>query len=304
MNINLNIDCEPIKKLIETIRLGIGEWFKPWHMKRIVDAKSYEIKKISEVISKNNTINIDYNNDGIIMSNSYLLMEDTKNRLINEELLKTSNIENVINKTYGILKDEKNVSDKPVDKDWATRFFYIVKNISNEDIQYLWAKLLSEEIKQPNSFSYRTLELLKNMTTDEAKLFEKAAKLLFYTIDNNTVLFSDMELLNKYGINYNDIITLVDIGIINSLSESVLTMSNNELAISNNDYFFSVKLPNKQSSFGISIFSVSKVGNDILKLIDDKCNNNNYFKDNIDKIIKYNNITSFIFYQKKHLLHK
>ena len=65
-----------------------------------------------------------------------------------------------------------------MDKDWFTRYFNIVQDISNEDIQDLWAKLLAGEIKQPGSFSYRTLETLKNMTTDEAELFTKIRDIL------------------------------------------------------------------------------------------------------------------------------
>lgn len=290
-----------IEKLIDLLR-GFG-WkiYEPLHIKRIAksesfkrkletDDKIYEMEKISEFITKNSNLNINHNNNGTEISNANILLENTKARLVNQELSRTSNIQNVISKTYDILKDEEDVSDKPVDKDWFTRYFNIVQDISNEDIQDLWAKLLAGEIKQPGSFSYRTLETLKNMTTDEAELFTKVAKLLFYGKEREKYIFKNLTLLQKYGISLSDITKLMDSGVISSLNDLNLTISS-EIVISNNNYLFKLsKNKNKNTNIliinlmDVNVFKLSESGKEILELIDDKCSNDDFFIDNIKSI--------------------
>ncbi|PPS21187.1 DUF2806 domain-containing protein [Brachyspira murdochii] len=282
-----------IEKFIDLLR-GFG-WkiYEPLHIKRIADAEShkrkletddkiYEMEKISEFITKNSNLNINHNNNGTEISNANILLENTKSRLVNQELSRTSNIQNVISKTYDILKDEEDVSDKPVDKDWFTRYFNIVQDISNEDIQNLWAKLLAGEIKQPGSFSYRTLETLKNMTTDEAELFTKVAQFFIFDGQKNCYILNDHDLLKRYGVIHYYIVTLIDIGLINSSLNTGITVNNN-LTMFNNNLIFSIY--NNIGMVQIPILTVSKTGNEILKLIDNKCNSDQFFIDSI-KIIK------------------
>jgi len=73
--------------------------------------------------------------------------------------------------------------------DWFMRFFDSVGSISNEDMQKLWAKILAGEIQEPGSFSLRTLETIRNMTTNEAKILNEAAEIALYETDGNIFLF-------------------------------------------------------------------------------------------------------------------
>ncbi|MEI0524692.1 DUF2806 domain-containing protein [Brachyspira murdochii] len=288
-----------IEKFIDLLR-GFG-WkiYEPFHIKRIADAEShkrkletddkiYEMEKISEFITKNSNLNINHNKNGTEISNANILLENTKSRLVNQELSRTYNIQNVIYKTHNILKDEEDVSDKPVTKDWTFKFFSAIEDISDEKMQDLWAKLLAGEIKQPGSFSYRTLETLKNMTSDEAKLFEKFAKLLFLYGCNTTCLFRNIDLIAKEGIYYKDILKFMEIGLISSSEESQLKIDDNKLSIAlfNKNYVFEAKLVNNVETryFYISIYLISEIGKDILKLIDDKYSNDEFFKNNIKEI--------------------
>lgn len=55
--------------------------------------------------------------------------------------------------------------------DWIMRFFDAVGNISNEDLQLLWGKVLANEIEKPKSCSLRTLDMIRNMSSEEARTF-------------------------------------------------------------------------------------------------------------------------------------
>ncbi|WP_394831680.1 DUF2806 domain-containing protein [Pendulispora rubella] len=70
------------------------------------------------------------------------------------------------------------VSDEPVDPDWIERFFANAKDVSREDLQRLWGKLLAAEVAQPSRVPLRTLDTLRNLTVNEAKLLHKAASFL------------------------------------------------------------------------------------------------------------------------------
>lgn len=70
-----------------------------------------------------------------------------------------------------LVRGDENVSAEPVNQDWANRFFRYGEDIGTESMQVLWGKILAGEIRQPNSFSLRTLEILRNLSVEEAEAF-------------------------------------------------------------------------------------------------------------------------------------
>ena len=56
-----------------------------------------------------------------------------------------------------------------------TRFLNIAEEISDKDLQDIWGRILAGEIKRPKSYSLRTLEVMRNMSKDEASLLMKAS---------------------------------------------------------------------------------------------------------------------------------
>ena len=68
------------------------------------------------------------------------------------------------------LKD-KEVPDHDPDPDWIARFFDGAQDVSSEELQKLWGKILAGEVKSPGQTSLRTLAILRNMTQQEARDF-------------------------------------------------------------------------------------------------------------------------------------
>jgi uncharacterized repeat protein (TIGR03899 family) len=97
-------------------------------------------------------------------------------RVSQQSLFHQANIEAVIEKSIAQLPSA--VSDAPVETDWLVTFFDNVKNISHEDMQMIWARILVGEINQPGSCSMRTLHLLKQMSQKEALLFAEFCSFL------------------------------------------------------------------------------------------------------------------------------
>jgi hypothetical protein len=61
-------------------------------------------------------------------------------------------------------------AETEIDDDWLNAFSDHVSSKSDADIQSLWAKILSNEIRQPRSFSLQSLRLLADLSADDARL--------------------------------------------------------------------------------------------------------------------------------------
>ncbi|MBO6244437.1 MAG: DUF2806 domain-containing protein [Lachnospiraceae bacterium] len=183
------------------------------------ELKEIEKTSLRETIDiiENANIPIVYNKDGLGIINPQMqrLLERTSNRLKAQEILKQVNIENVLEKTQMVLEENKKngddtASEEPINNDFLTQFINGAGEISDQDMQQMWAKLLAGEIKQPQSFSLRTLSKLKTMTTNEAKLFERIVP---YIIGNEYIVRNE-ELLGNFNVTYIDLLCLQDCGIV------------------------------------------------------------------------------------------
>lgn len=201
----IKIEGKPIEKLIDVVSNAVGGLLKPWQTIRVAKAQAKSDSIIAIEQAKTNAII-----EGDTEKVQYL--EAINERLVNKEKRRQKNIENVVTVAGTILQTEEKVSEESVNQDWATRFFDIVQDVSDDEMQLLWGQILAGEIKQPKSYSLRTLELLRNMTKEEAELFRKVAQ--FTLKQGNVFLFSADGVLEKFGISYSAIAKLIEIGLL------------------------------------------------------------------------------------------
>lgn len=71
---------------------------------------------------------------------------------------------------------------------------------------------MAGEIKQPNTYSFRTLEKLKNMTQQEAKDFQMVSSLVLQSGGRKFILSED-SILNKYGVYFSHLLELEECGL-------------------------------------------------------------------------------------------
>jgi len=79
-------------------------------------------------------------------------------RLIEEEARKQLNMEQITQKALPQLVDRARPKD--ISNDWLTNFFDKCRNISEEEMQALWARVLAGEANKPGSYSKRTVNFL------------------------------------------------------------------------------------------------------------------------------------------------
>jgi hypothetical protein len=97
-----------------------------------------------------------------------------------QEEKRQSNIVAVIGQAAQELGDRE-VQDHEVDHDWTARFFSDVQDVSSEELQLLWAKVLAAEVERPGSTSTKTLSILKDMSKRIAHVFSWFCNLCVYS---------------------------------------------------------------------------------------------------------------------------
>lgn len=204
MEMNLiKIDGKPFEKLIEVVSNGIGTLYRPRAIRKEADAKAYEIRIIEK--AKNEAFA-----EGKLIEAENL--DRINERLVAKEIKRQNNIDDVVEIAANDLNQTEHLSDIPVEQDWSTRFFDIVQDVSDEDMKVLWGKILAGEIRRPKSYSMRTLELLRNLSKEEAEIFVRVSQYILHEKD----YFIHNGIMDKFGISYSDIAKLTEVGLIQS----------------------------------------------------------------------------------------
>lgn len=122
-------------------------------------------------------------------------------------------------------QDYQNKADEnqKYDFDWYMRFYDIVGNISDEEMQAIWARILAGEIHRKGTYSLQLLDILKNFTQKQAELFNRVCSHCFISGDN-VYIPNDNEYLQFTNITYQDILDLDALGLINSSGTTSLSV--------------------------------------------------------------------------------
>ena len=113
------------------------------------------------------------------------IAETVSQRIQFQEEKRHRNIGSVVGRAAEKLGD-KDVPDQEPDHDWTARFFNYIQDVSSEEMQSLWAKVLAGEIERPGSVSIRGLSILRNLDQSTAKLFQKLSSCcVMFTIDGH-----------------------------------------------------------------------------------------------------------------------
>lgn len=118
-----------------------------------------------------------------------------------------TNLQQIIEKTNHIIQEQKPNIAGLTKIDWINIYFECAKNISDEYMQNVWAKVLERELETPGSFGYKTLDILKNMSADSFRLFEKMLLLQVEGVvlqkeveSNKHIQWIELQILREHGL--------------------------------------------------------------------------------------------------------
>lgn len=123
--------------------------------------------------------------------------ERTLNQLLARGAIEQRNIENIAG--FALLDSLTSDSDpyssldasEPapiVDETWQSRFFRHASAVSDQEVQQLWGKILSGEVRNPGSYSLKTLSILADLSKDDAEAFQRVAERRLTQIESSTIL--------------------------------------------------------------------------------------------------------------------
>ena len=168
------------EKLVGVVALGVGA-VAP-HFLRARTENASAAKMIGD--ATNSAMERFRNNEtGGNESNAQIMMQAEQF----QQKKRMANVQSIVRQSIEQMPEQ--VPDTPVDHDWAARFFDNAKDVSNEEMQKLWAKLLAGEVERPGSASLRTLSILREMTQKEAELFARAVNYIFSGTDATAWMF-------------------------------------------------------------------------------------------------------------------
>ena len=295
MNIEINDLLglsKPLVKLIETISNGIGKLYEPTSIKRMAEAKATEINSISKSMIDANLLPIKYDDGSVIIDGTDYneISQRAQGRLAFQEIKKQANIDQTVNYAAQTLSSFNNVSDDPVDIDWVTRFFDSVADVSSEEMQIIWGKILAGEVNQPGSFSLRTLDIVKNLSKKDAKLFTEISPLVLCS-EGTKYISSKNEVLSKYEIPYETILHLDECGLVNSsgtLAINPIISKGNSFKVYNHEMiaFCNGKMDDEQK-FTFGVHTLTSAGQEIFNIME-ASSNDKYFLDVLNDIGSHN----------------
>jgi hypothetical protein len=163
--------------------------FGPWQARRAGKAAADAVREIEaakiEAIQKKLALRQEYLekeaglNPTALMEKLALL--DLEVRAIKE----AANNSQIVERAAELLNDEILEPDNPFkeSEDWTTGFFNRSRDVSKEEMQVLFAKILAGEVVRPGSFSLRTIDFVNTLTTKEATFIYNACKYFCHSND-------------------------------------------------------------------------------------------------------------------------
>jgi hypothetical protein len=283
-------------KMWETLaEKGVGSLLVPWQEKRVAEART-EIRRkemlilaqaereVESIKSGGSTVNIksdikliaaqqeSIDGDGRIEPTLDLseLATSVSNRDFSDSLRKEANVAKSVLIAEDILsQDQQEPSEKSVEDDWIFSWKENAGRVSSSELQGLWGRILAGEIKQPGTYSMRTLEFLKGLSKSEAELISKAAKFVI----GDRIYRKKEDFLKKEGLHFSHLLFLQDIGVLSGVEAVGLNTTYN--SIGSGKYFRPLVASNKimlvehddqNKTVKAEVYLLTQVGIEVLKL--------------------------------------
>ena len=212
-------------KLIEKISDAAGWVAAPYQIERMAEreARAAKIRAESaiEVEDIKRTRNIGDASDISMPTEAEIVdfIKRTGNRVAIEEARRQVIMENIIMKSLRHLQDDT-ASPERIENDWIVNFLQRCRNVSDEDMQERWARLLASEANNPGHFSRKAVNIFDDLDARAAKDFETYCRFICqvgailrpFIILNDGVGLDDI--YTEAGFDFNAMVRLSSLGLI------------------------------------------------------------------------------------------
>lgn len=155
-------------RLVDAIVSGVGEIFFPWRLRRNTAAQIEAMSQINNALPAEGFVQFDLNERTV----ARIVLEHKKDQ-VNRERIAELAIEDMSQNPPPNSGAE--AREEKIEADWIEYFWEKAGSVSNEDMQGLWARVLTRKASG-QGISLRTLDLLRTLSIEEAKIIEKLSK--------------------------------------------------------------------------------------------------------------------------------
>lgn len=260
--VNFGDISKPATVLIEKISSAVGVLYEPRRIKKKAEAEA-EAEKIKAIA-------------GVELTE---IQQRGIHRLINQEERKQENIENITSQAIDGLPNDAKVES--LEEDWIAHFFDKCDKVSDEQMQSLWASLLTGEATKPGTYSKRTVNFISSMDKKDAELFRVFCQFTWMLGEPKPLIFDiTNEIYVKNGIDFNQLKHLEDIGLVTlEMTAGYINKGFGKLAYA--FYFgeatkieFQTDNPNNQLRIGKALFT--QTGKELVNICDAEKNQEFY----------------------------
>ncbi|EKE05895.1 MAG: hypothetical protein ACD_19C00164G0003 [uncultured bacterium] len=232
INLDIDIKSETVSKALDMLAKAGHVFYEPTAIKRKASAESE-----ASIIKAKTAIKVTE------------LQHQALNRLLSLETSRQININSLSQKALTQIALSGQKIDESTEVDWIKKYFSFSQDVSNEDMQTLWARVMAGEFTKAGSFSYKTMSILANMRKEEAELFalvctfvvDTGKRLVPLIYDSNSgeikkfnhaFSFEDLQFLQSLGlVHFNDI---GEYNVTTSSKDFLINDSKKSLLISSN----------------------------------------------------------------------
>ena len=242
LDLPITLRVPAVEKLLDYTAGGIGAvagpMLAPWQARRLAEAQLTQAEADAQAMriaagAQSDSLRIIKNaqasaraalqqTDAVVQSD-IAIGERIEQSIQFRETKRLANLETIVRTAADELGDTE-VPDEEPDHDWTARFFGYAQDVSTEELQDLWAKVLAGEVEKPGRTSLRTLSVLRDLDKTTAALFEKLCSIALFTIPRlNQVsggivatLGADAtgNALAVYGVDYHALSRLAEYGLV------------------------------------------------------------------------------------------
>lgn len=286
----------PLTKLIEVLSSGTGAIYRPVGIRREAKAQAEATRLLGNAqteikVTRSNAFAVaEALNTRILVEASEQIEDRAKARVIHREALRQANIEAIANAAASHMPQD--VSEAPVDEDWKARFFNIAEDVSNSDMQDLWGRVLAGEVARPSSYSLRSLEVLRNLTKEEAEMFRH---IRYLSTDQGSILKVAGTDLSAFGVTYQAILDLRAAGLVADNDMLKITFQrlgthpHFVMAYNGKALLIEFKDPSA-TEIGFDNFALTRVGVELLSLIEPEPN-----RSYLQQVAERNQVTCILY---------
>lgn len=250
--IDLKNLSEPVCKLIEAVSSAVGIVYEPTRIRRKAKAEAAAIVLLAE-------------GKGKVDKLAFRAAERIKNR----ELQRQRNIEAIVKGAIEHLPPK--VSKEQSDPDWIAQFFNQCEDVSDEQMQSLWSKLLAGEVTQPGTYSIRTIDLVRVLHKNDAELFTRVCTYFWREETGSAYYFRadeiDRYLRSKGIIFFNDFLQLRGLGLLEVGPNLTLSLLKNKQELFEyHGKTYILTLTENLENFEQPIFLLSDIGAELHRI--------------------------------------